>query len=181
MPCLQGSSLWEYSYLAYEHCSHFSPQALVCLFERAGFDVLETSRRYAHGSYQLIFARLAQNNARTSPKESPILFTDDLDILPNLQRIDLAIAPYSSVAIWTGHNVWSFRTRYLKNKDKIRYCIDINPVKNMQFMAVSSLPIVLPHVAAKQGVEVVIVGNAMYYNEIAQMVKEQGYPFRLIV
>lgn len=177
-----GSSLWEYSsYLIYEHCTHFSSQALTSLFERAGFEVLETFRCYERGIYQLIFARLAQNNARIYPKESPVLFSGNIDILSNMQRLDLAIAPYSSVAIWTGHNAWSFKSQFLKNTDKIQCYIDINPAKNGQFMAVSGLPIVLPHIAAQQGIEAVIVGNAMYRDEIATMIQEQGYPFALIV
>ena len=181
VPCLYDSSLWEYSsYLIYEHCTHFSPQALVRLFERAGFEVLETFQCYERGIYQLIFARLAQDNVRSYPLAKPILIADDLDILPHLQTIDIKISRFSSVGIWTGHNAWSFKSQSLKNYDKIQCYIDINPAKNGRFMAISGLPIVLPHIAAQQGIEAVIVGNTMYYDEITKMVAERGYPFELI-
>lgn len=151
------------------------------LFERAGFEVLETFKCYEKGIYQLIFARLAQSDSKTYPLEKPILISNNQDIISNMQAIDLKISRFSSVGVWTGNNAWSFKSQYLKNIDKIRCYIDINPAKNGQFMAVSGLPIVLPQVAAKQGIEAVVVGNVAYHNEIAKMIKEQNYPFALIV
>ncbi len=165
----------------YEHCNYFSPKSLVKVFEYAGFEVLETFRCFEKGAFQLICARLSRLDSQFYPCTETLLFEDSQNNLQQWKEWQQKIAVFESVGIWTAGNPAIIFYHLLESPKQIKCFIDLNPEKQGNFMAVSGLPILSPEQAIQQGISAVVVGNATYDSEVAKMINEHGYLFRVIV
>ncbi|MDE7174423.1 MAG: methyltransferase domain-containing protein [Helicobacter sp.] len=164
----------------YEHCNYFSPKSLVLLFEKAGFEVLESFRCYEKGAFRLICARLKGVDFKSYPCTETSLFEDNGDNAQQWKEWQQKIASFTSVGIWTAGNPAAILYHLLESPQQIRCFIDLSPEKQGHFMAVSGLPILSPKQAIEKGITAVIVGNATYDLEVPKMIKEYGYPFEVI-
>ena len=181
VPYIENSLSRERFYqFIYEHCNYFSPKSLVCLFENAGFEVLENLRCFEKGAFQLICARLKGIDSKLYPCTETSLFKDNGDNAQQWKEWQQKIASFTSVGMWTAGNPAAIFYHLLGNPKQIRCFIDLNPEKQGRFMAVSGLPILSPKQAIEQGIEAVIVGNATYDVEVLKMNEKHGYPFEVI-
>lgn len=182
VPYIENSLSRERFYqFIYEHCNYFSPKSLVCLFENAGFEVLENLRCYEKGAFQLICARLKESHSKSYPCTETLLFGDNGDNTQQWKEWQHKIAAFTSAGIWTAGNPAIVFYHLLDSPKQIRCFIDLNPEKQGRFMAVSGLPILSPKQAIRQGINAIIVGNATYDTEVPKMIRENGYPFEVIV
>ncbi|MDE7316694.1 MAG: methyltransferase domain-containing protein [Helicobacter sp.] len=182
VPYIENSLSRERFYqFIYEHCNYFSPKSLVKLFERSGFEVLETLRCFEKGAFQLICARLKSIDSKSYPCTETSLFRKNSDNSQQWKEWQQKIAALNAVGIWTAGNPAVVFYYLLEQPKQIRCFIDMNPEKQGNFMAVSGLPILSPEQAIEQGITAVIVGNATYDLEVLKMIKENGYPFEVIV
>lgn len=179
VPYLKNSSSQEgFCQFIYEHCNYFSPKSLVKIFEKAGFEVLETFRCFENGAFQLIFARLAQNDSKHYSCTEKSLFERAFD-LNMIRDYRQKLESFESIAIWCAGSSAQILYHLLESPQKIRCFIDIDPEKQGNFMAVSGLPILSPQQAIEEGIKAVIVGNPNFKDEIIQMIEE--YSFELIM
>ena len=182
VPYIENSLSRERFYqFIYEHCNYFSPKSLVKLFERLGFEVLETLRCFEKGAFQLICASLKSVDSKSYPCTEASLFGENSDNSQQWKEWQQKIAALNAVGIWTAGNPAVVFYHLLEQPKQIRCFIDMNPEKQGNFMAVSGLPILSPEQAIEQGIMAVIVGNATYDLEVLKMIKENGYPFEVIV
>src|SRR5690606_15376291 len=83
---LSEGAFWD---IYYEHCSYFSAGSLGRLFQRAGFEVLETSRVYGD-QYLVVIARPAPLGAEAGGASRARVVDD-------LERMALAVASFEEV------------------------------------------------------------------------------------
>ncbi|MDE6979387.1 MAG: methyltransferase domain-containing protein, partial [Helicobacter sp.] len=175
VPYIENSLSRERFYqFIYEHCNYFSPKSLVKLFERSGFEVLETLRCFEKGAFQLICARLKSVDSKPYPCTEVSLFGENSSNSQQWKEWQQKIAALNAVGIWTAGNPAVVFYHLLEQPKQIRCFIDMNPEKQGNFMAVSGLPILSPEQAIEQGITAVIVGNATYDLEVLKMIKEYG-------
>jgi SAM-dependent methyltransferase len=160
----------------YEHCSYFSPGSLGGLFRRNGFDVLCLDTEYA-GQYLTIEARPAKG----MPTE-PLHVENDLALLaqyvaefPAKARHKLeewrrsvvdATGRGRKIVLWgSGSKGVSFLTTLGIGRD-IEFVVDINPYRHGYFMPATGQRIVAPAFLQEYQPDLVIIMNAIYYDEI---------------
>jgi hypothetical protein len=190
---LQELAFWD---IYYEHCSYFSLGALVRLFRKCGFDVINLAQEY-DGQYLMIEARPGDGEGGASLGQEDVLEQeDDLENLARdvagfsekypgkldawqrgLQRIRRA---GRRVVIWgAGSKGVAFLTT-LGIYDEIEYAVDVNPHKRGTYMAGTGQEIVAPEFLEEYRPDVVIVMNPIYCDEIQQYLDRMGVIAELV-
>ena len=168
----------------YEHCSYFSPGTLARLFRDSGFEVTDLYCEYGD-QYLLIEAKpVAVPSEKVHPFEESVedvandvrLFTDKiagkLEYWKNF--LDDAQAKQEKVVVWgSGSKCVAFLTT-LKTIDKIEYAVDINPHRHGKFIPGVGKEIMAPEFLKTYQPDKVIVMNAIYKQEISEMLEEMG-------
>ena len=168
----------------YEHCSYFSPGTLARLFRDSGFEVTDLYCEYGD-QYLLIEAKpVAFPSDKVHPFEESIedvandvqLFTDriagKLEYWKNF--LDDAQAKQEKVVVWgSGSKCVAFLTT-LKTIDKIEYAVDINPHRHGKFIPGVGKEIMAPEFLKTYQPDKVIVMNAIYKQEISEMLEAMG-------
>jgi SAM-dependent methyltransferase len=162
----------------YEHCSYFDANTLTYLFERCGFQVLDTYTEY-DDQYLVIEAKPVHGQPSVS-HFSPAAVTDLLQEVEHF-RIQCAAqlahwdglltemaAADKRVVIWGGGSKGVAFLTALQRNAVIRYAVDINPNKHGTYMAGTGHEIVGPQTLATVQPDVVIVMNPIYCEEIRQ-------------
>ena len=168
----------------YEHCSYFSPGTLARLFRDSGFEVTDLYCEYGD-QYLLIEAKpIAIPSEKIHPFEESVadvaadvkLFTDKIsDKLEYWKNyLDEAQAKQEKVVVWgSGSKCVAFLTT-LKTIDKIEYAVDINPHRHGKFIPGVGKEIMAPEFLKTYQPDKVIVMNAIYTEEISEMLKDMG-------
>ena len=168
----------------YEHCSYFSPGTLARLFRDSGFEVTDLYCEYGD-QYLLIEAKpVAIPSEKVHPFEESVedvandvkLFTDKiagkLEYWKNF--LEDAQAKQEKVVVWgSGSKCVAFLTT-LKTIDKIEYAVDINPHRHGKFIPGVGKEIMAPEFLKTYQPDKVIVMNAIYKQEISEMLEEMG-------
>ena len=168
----------------YEHCSYFSPGTLARLFRDSGFEVTDLYCEYGD-QYLLIEARpVAVPSKKVHPFEESVedvandveLFTDKivnkLEYWKNF--LEDAQAKQEKVVVWgSGSKCVAFLTT-LKTIDKIEYAVDINPHRHGKFVPGVGKEIMAPEFLKTYQPDKVIVMNAIYKQEISEMLEQMG-------
>ena len=168
----------------YEHCSYFSPGTLARLFRDSGFEVTDLYCEYGD-QYLLIEAKpVAFPSEKVHPFEESIedvandveLFTDriagKLEYWKNF--LEDAQAKQEKVVVWgSGSKCVAFLTT-LKTIDKIEYAVDINPHRHGKFIPGVGKEIMAPEFLKTYQPDKVIVMNAIYKQEISEMLEAMG-------
>jgi hypothetical protein len=184
---LRELAFWD---IYYEHCSYFSLGALVRLFGKCGFNVINLAQEY-DGQYLMIEARPGDGEGGA--------FLEQEDALENLAR---DVADFSGkypgkldawqrdlqrirragrrVVIWgAGSKGVAFLTT-LGIYDEIEYAVDVNPHKHGTYMAGTGQEIVAPEFLEEYRPDVVIVMNPIYCDEIQQYLDRMGVTAELV-
>jgi SAM-dependent methyltransferase len=181
---LDETAFWD---VFYEHCSYFSAGSLARLFERCGFEILDL-RRVFDDQYLVIEARVAGSGDSLSADGRAL--ADDLErLIKGVDQFELNIsltrdrwrtqiedvrAAGGKVVLWgSGSKSVSFLTT-MGITDEIEYVVDINPNKHGTFNAGTGQQIVAPEFLVDYGPALVIVMNAVYYDEISANLVELG-------
>ena len=168
----------------YEHCSYFSPGTLARLFRDSGFEVTDLYCEYGD-QYLLIEARpISMASQEIHPFEESVddvaadvqLFTEKIagKLAYWKQYLDDAQANQEKVVVWgSGSKCVAFLTT-LKTIDKIEYAVDINPHRHGKFIPGVGKEIMAPEFLKTYQPDKVIVMNAIYQQEISDMLDEMG-------
>ena len=167
----------------YEHCSYFTAGSLSRLFERLGFEVVNTEITYGD-QYLTVEARPARGSAARQRTESDLA---DLKAVVAAfpARFQQCVDDWGSrlrgwktagkrIMIWgSGSKGVSFLTT-LPDTDVVSHAVDINPYRRGYFMAGTAQPIVSPEELPGLQPDVVIVMNRVYVPEIRKTLNALG-------
>lgn len=178
---LRQVAFWD---IYYEHCSYFTSEALIRLFENCGFDVLNTWTDY-NAQYLMIEAVAGDNSGSAEiDNTSAIHRTEELvcyfaenyqsklhrwkvylnDLYTNRQKVVLWGASSKAVAFLTTLRIY----------DHIEYVVDINTYRSGSYIAGTGQKIVAPEFLRDYKPDVVIVMNPIYKEEIRHTIDDMG-------
>lgn len=170
--------IWD---IIYEHCTYYSSPALASAFSRAG---IHPHRVWTDFGNQFLCIE-----AKLSPTDEVLVVEPSLGALS--ARIDAFAAHYTDkrrrwreqLAAWhaTGRKVavWGAGSKgvtflNVAGSDPVTAVVDINPRKHGRFVAGAGLEVVSPDALIDAPVDVVLVMNPVYRDEIAGMLAERG-------
>ncbi|MFZ1027057.1 MAG: class I SAM-dependent methyltransferase [Limnoraphis robusta] len=174
----------------YEHCSYFTPGSLARLFRSCGFEITDLYREYGD-QYLMIEAMPVE-----TPSEHIHPFEETLEQLKqNVKQFTATIhdklngwkdnleqwqAEGKRVVVWgSGSKCVAFLTT-LDTIDKIQYVVDINPHRHGKFIPGVGKQIMSPEFLKEYQPDKVIVMNAIYCDEIQQMLENMGVTTEVI-
>jgi 2-polyprenyl-3-methyl-5-hydroxy-6-metoxy-1,4-benzoquinol methylase len=174
---LEGDGIWD---LIYEHCSYFTERSLVTIFERCGLEVIATRDLYS-GQYLGIEARRARDADTVGSMH--IHSTHDVAASfaaryrAKLSRWQESVAGWSAagerIVIWgAGSKGVSFLDALMPTP--IAYAVDLNPRKHGRFLPGSGAEVVSPEFLMEYRPHRVILMNAVYQVEIADLLARLG-------
>jgi hypothetical protein len=174
----------------YEHCSYFTPGSLARLFRSCGFEVKDIYLEY--GDQYLLIDAFPVNTPsdRIHPLEETLeQLTDNVkyfatNIQTKLdnwkQHLEKMQAQGKKVVVWgSGSKCVAFLTT-LNTIDKIQYVVDINPHRHGKFIPGVGKEIKSPEFLKEYQPDQIIVMNAVYCDEIKQMLGEMGVSAEVI-
>ncbi len=177
---LSEGAYWD---LYYEHCSYFSEGSMARLMQRAGFEVLETSRVYDE-QYVLVLARptVAGSSTGAAPDDLERLalevasFEETCRARLDAWRLHLwrsAAASKRSVLWGAGSKCVAFLTA-VEDAGRIERVVDINPHKQGKFIPGTGQRVIGPAELRDYRPDDVIVLNPIYAQEVAQELARHG-------
>ncbi|BAU66606.1 C-methyltransferase [Stanieria sp. NIES-3757] len=168
----------------YEHCSYFSPGTLARLFRSCGFEVTDLYLEY--GEQYLLIEAIPVDTPSTKihPLEETVeeVVADVKYFTENIQQklqhwkqyLEKMQAEQKKVVVWgSGSKCVAFLTT-LDTIDKIEYVVDINPHRHGKFIPGVGKEIMSPEFLKDYQPDTVIVMNAIYCDEIGQMLQKMG-------
>jgi 2-polyprenyl-3-methyl-5-hydroxy-6-metoxy-1,4-benzoquinol methylase len=180
---LKECAFWD---IYYEHCSYFSAGSLERLIARSGFDVGDIWTDF-DDQYLMIGARPAANGSLHRSASPAVETMDELRHLVSSfsrnwiakqeewrRRLRESAAIGRKVAVWgSGSKAVSFLTT-LPIDDEVRWVVDVNPHRQGKFMPGTGHPIVGPDELARCRPDLIVVMNAIYRDEIKQILVDRG-------
>ncbi len=168
----------------YEHCSYFTEAALRGLFEGLGFTVTDAVTTYG-GQYLTVEARpFTETRRQREPSGAHVEVLRDL-IQSFEERVGARLRYWErlldewqrsqrQVVVWgSGSKAVAFLSA-VPNPEVVQYAVDINPYRQGYFIPGTGQQIVSPDRLAELDVDVVIVMNEMYLEEIRECLAELG-------
>ena len=171
--------IWD---IIYEHCTYFTPPSLRYAFTAAGYTIGETTEEFG-GQFLSIEAQPAKaHSAFTDAAAVAQLATDIASFKHRFQaqqqRWETHLAEIfeqgKKVAIWGSGSKGVTFLNLLKLGKKIDCAVDINPRKQGKFIPGTGQKIVPPEHLTERPVDVVIVMNPLYTEEIGGMLNDMG-------
>jgi hypothetical protein len=180
-----GASLWD---VIYPHVAYYGPAGLRRLLGRCGFDVLETGTSF--GDQFLYADAIACGPSATTGRPDDIDFDDDVATVRNLarafghryrgvrdewsRRLDELAAEDARVVVWgAGAKTCAFLNA-VEPADAVRFVVDVNPRKQGRFVPGTGHPVRGPAALATSPVDVVLVMNPQYHEEVVRDLAEAG-------
>lgn len=154
---LEKRAFWD---IFYEHCNYFTEGSLSYQFNSA-----KTGRIFG-GQYIYLWADLSELLTETPALKAPIL--QDVDFNEEVSNYQDFVNSVDRLAIWgAGAKGSTFCNLLDPQREKISYVIDINPVKQNKYIAVSGHPIVSPEALKTNPATDILIMNENYFDEIA--------------
>lgn len=184
---LRDLAFWD---IYYEHCSYFTARSLRRLFERCGFEVLETATEY-DDQYLTITAKPAKMMGQPSRAQRPeieLLLAETRKFSARCQESISAWRSYlngfreaqKKVVIWGSGSKGVAYLTALGDAAQIEYVVDINPHRQGKFMAGTGQEIVAPEFLENYRPDVAIAMNAIYKPEIQKDLDRMGLATTLL-
>lgn len=167
---LDEKAFWD---VYYEHCSYFTPHALTCLMERAGFAVSEIYPAYDR-QYLVVEAGMgpAENSQGLStPRHSRdrvVSFGRDVKNFRDswAAKLEATARKGRTTVLWGGGSkAVSFLTT-VSTEDMVAAAVDINPHKRGTYLPGTGHPVIGPDDLETLNPDLVIVMNPIYMEEI---------------
>ena len=175
----------------YEHCSYFSPGTLARLFRSCGFEVTELYKEYGDQYLIVEAVPIAEPTSdKVHPNEETVAEVAQ-DVAHFASGIEGKLqywkdyltenkAENKKVVVWgSGSKCVAFLTT-LDTIDKIEYVVDINPNRHGKFIPGVGKEIMSPEFLKDYQPDTVIVMNAIYCDEIGEMLKDMGVETEVI-
>jgi SAM-dependent methyltransferase len=181
---LRDLAFWD---IYYEHCSYFTEKSLRLLFERSGFDILETGFEY-DDQYLTITAIPARGHS-SSPHAGGENLSAEVrrfaqQCATRLTAWRRLLAQFRAhgrrVVLWGGGSKAVAFLTAVDTGDSVTYAVDINPFRTGTFLAGSGQEIVRPEFLLRYRPDVVIVMNPVYRNEIGAQLAEMNLSPRVL-
>ena len=180
---LSDVAFWD---VYHEHCSYFSAGSLGRLFRSQGFEVLSLWTDY-DDQYLMIEARPgtgeAPSGAPLTGEESPEELAADVERFADevRQRLDAwrtvlteRFREGQHVALWGGGSKAVAFLTTLGLTDEIGAVVDINPFKHGTFLPGTAHEVVAPEVLKSDPLDVVVIMNPIYHDEIQAELQSLG-------
>lgn len=176
---LRDMAVWD---VIYEHCGYYTPTSLRLLFEQCGFEALDVRERFG-GQYLSICARVAdgpQQSDSTEERKQIQGYVDEFRAAYEEKveffslQLKLLEEAGKTAAIWGAGSKGITLLNILGKSSALQCAIDLNPAKHGQFVAGTGHEIVPPDYLKKHPVDVILVMNPIYTDEIQAMVKDLG-------
>lgn len=183
MYMLEASAIWD---VIHEHCSYFTEPTLRWLFERCGFETIETGRSFG-GEYLWIEARPAAAPAGDpAPPDVTAVVLPVQDFGRTYRRTveqwrqRLAGLGPGRIAVWgAGAKGVMFLT--VVDRDRaVRRVVDVNHHKRGRHLPVTGQPVVAPADLEGDPPDAVVVMNPLYTDEIGRSLAEYGIDVPLL-
>jgi len=166
----------------YEHCSYFSHQSLHTLFTKNGIAVTDIKEVF-EGQY--LWLESLPNTEISAMKNQPLTlsevkgFFDEMHVEQRFYQEMIAQEfKNKKIAIWgAGAKGVTFANFIDPHRESIKYIIDINPKKCGKFLPGSGHPIVSPVELSSDDIDVIIIMNPNYQNEIMRLASDKKYYF----
>lgn len=178
---LRERSIWD---VIYEHTSYFVPSSLEYAFAASGFTVLDVHDCY-FGQFAAVEARINpdwnQEDRPTPNSDSELAALVDGYGKEFIRMRDSWSARISEfrekgkrVVLWGGGAKAVSFASLIEDASSIDYVVDINPGKQGSFLAGGGQKIVSPDRLLADPIDVVIVMNPVYTDEITSQIREMG-------
>ena len=179
---LRERSIWD---VIYEHTSYFVPDSLEYAFKACGFSVLDVHECYSD-QFAAVEARIDPSWDGTRKSEQ-VAGERDLSLL--VERFSHEFASMREtwnrrfrefgeqrrkVALWGGGAKAVSFVSLIEDDGLVEYVVDINPGKQGTFLGGGGQKIVGPAGLRSAPVDVVIVLNPVYLEEVREMIGEMG-------
>jgi hypothetical protein len=177
---LRHTFIWD---VIYEHPSYFTAPALATALARSGFRVSETYESFG-GQYLCVTAYPAEPDpaCRIDPTAKQRLLGDVQTFRSAYQRYvdgwrktlrDLA-SKDRSIALWGAGSKGVMFANLFDLRSRMSRVVDVNPKKHGMYVAGQGQRIVHPRDLAADPVDVIIVANPIYKNEVAMLTQQLG-------
>lgn len=165
----------------YEHCSYFTAHSLKYLFESNGFYIDSIETAY-NGQYLLLYASTVGNHKLSHCKNTenkPVIIFPGNFVTGMASRIQYWKSVFESlrtnhrkIVIWGSGSKCTAFLNALKLSTENIHIVDINPAKQGKYSPGLDIPVNSPEIFAREKIDVVIVMNPVYENEIKSKIAE---------
>ena len=171
--------------LIYEHCGYFTAAPFERLCCERGFVPLRVESEFG-GQFLAVDARPGDADPRLDPLElEPAVarFSADFDrrLGALADRIDTDLDRGARVAIWGAGSKGVTFVNLLPRGAELAAVVDINPQKHGRHIAGTGQRIIAPTELGRLGIDLVIVMNPIYRQEIERTLHELGLAPALLV
>lgn len=181
---LRDLGIWD---IIYEHPAYFSAESLRRVLQTAGFDSIEVEESF--GGQFLGLHATNRRDARAHSTELEELselvssFGEAYRVKVAYWRdlIDDAHRTGRRIAVWSAGSKGSSFLNVLDPRDSVTCVVDVNPTKQGRFMAGTGHPIVAPDHLRTAPVDLVILMNPIYADEVRAMLDDVCADAELIV
>ncbi|MFN0090722.1 MAG: class I SAM-dependent methyltransferase [Acidimicrobiales bacterium] len=179
---LEQLAVWD---VIYEHRSYFAPVSLVCLVERAGFEVLRVGSDFGGQFLQLEARPRVGGGGRGGGAPEPAAlrrlgalverFEEHVLRLLATERARLEeLVADGPTAVWgIGSKGVTYLSLMLAGAE-VAYAVDVNPHKRGRYTPVTAHRVLAPDDLIGAPLAHVVVMNPHYRDEVAAMLRERG-------
>jgi len=171
---LEGLAIWD---IIYEHCSYFSAQSLVRLFELFGFKVEKLQETFA-GQFLTIEAHVSQNGKKYNDNYDVLSASLKATVNSFVARYEKKVSAWKKIfkskqrdkergVVWGAGSKGVSFLNAMAAEAQIDYIVDINPEKQGKFIPGSGQQIVSPGHLQNIKPDYVIIMNPIYKDEIS--------------
>jgi hypothetical protein len=185
---LADGVVWD---MIYAHHSTFSGASLATLFDRAGFEVLDTGTAFG-GQYLWIEARSGSGAGdRASDRTAEVARLGELatgfaaeyesQVRAWNDRVDGLVADGRRVVLWGAGAKGVSLVCALDRVEGIGRVVDVNPRKRGSFVPGAATPVVAPEDLGGYDPDVVVLANPIYREEVRGILAEVGQPHAEVI
>lgn len=162
---MKKQSFWD---IFYEHCNYFTEETLGQMFETFQTGALFGGQYiYLWGDLSTLKKKIRSPSMKNYEKLS---FTFTID---NFKKI--LSQNKNRLAVWGAAAKGSTFLNLLDpRKEFVKYVVDINPAKQNKFIAKTVHPIFPPNIIKTNPVDIILVMNENYYDEIVSLVNDKS-------
>lgn len=168
----------------YEHCNYFSMPTLSWLCVQAGFDVIDHRLEF-EGQYQVLELRSAATPAARRGAGIPPSAAMSMAALAMDRRRRSLEQQLRAAGAAGGWGIWGAGAKGVALANALSSppptcLIDSNPAKQGCFVPGLTTPIVAPESPVVKDLEVILIANPNYADEIAAVLGAQGFRNRIL-
>jgi hypothetical protein len=167
----------------YEQCNFFTRSSLEFIFRKSGFEVIRSGNSYQDNQYAWVEAKPATDATLLAMPPVNLVLVQDIEQFAVIQRQNIQhwqarFAQFqlddTKVVIWGSGGKGVGFLNALPSADIIKHVVDINPIRQGQYIPGSAQRVIAPQELSRLQPDVIIITNPFYQFEIEQMIAEIG-------